>query len=365
MSPHSNNTLTREAVMDVLRTVNDPELHRDLVSLGMIKQVEITDGRVKLEIQLTTPACPLRETIGRDVEAALRPLSGFQGVDIDFSSNVAGRALADRDLVPGVRNIIAVASGKGGVGKSTVALNLALSLAKTGAAVGLLDADIYGPNIPTMMGVAQPPRVENNKMVPIEKFGIKMISMGILVPDDSPIIWRGPMLNNALRQFFGDVVWGELDYLVIDMPPGTGDVHISLVQLVQVTGAVIVTTPQTVSLNDARKGLAMFQQTNTPVLGIIENMSYFICGKCGERHDIFDTGGGRRVAEDLDLPFLGAIPIGLKVREGGDRGEPIVIAEPESEPARQFMAIAGNLAARVSVTNLDKAPPIEIKLGKQ
>jgi ATP-binding protein involved in chromosome partitioning len=361
--------LTRESVMAALATVNDPELHRDLVSLGMVKNVDLPEpGLVIVQVQLTTPACPLKGQINRDIEEALGRLPGFQAVRVDFSANVsAGRGAQgpQAELAPGVRNIIGIASGKGGVGKSTVALNLSISLAKTGARVGLLDADIYGPNIPTMMGlpVGQPPRVVDDKMVPIEKFGIKMISMGLLVPEDQPVIWRGPMLNSALRQFFGDVHWGELDYLIVDLPPGTGDVQISLVQLVQVTGCVIVSTPQTVSLQDAKKGLAMFHQTNTPVLGLIENMSYFICPNCEERHNIFDTGGVERAARALELPFLGAIPIGLDVRSGGDDGEPITIASPDSETSHKFLEIAQNLAGQVSVMNLNSPQGLEIKLG--
>lgn len=349
------NGLTREAVLAVLATVQDPELHKDLVSLGMVRAVEIKEGRVKLEIQLTTPACPLKELITRDVEAALAKLPGFVGLEVNYTANVTGRDRGEEDLAPGVRNIIGVASGKGGVGKSTVALNLAISLAQSGARVGLLDADIYGPNLPTMMGLHEPPQVAGGKMVPLEKFGVKMISMGLLIPEDQPVIWRGPMLNRALQQFLGDVAWGELDYLIVDLPPGTGDVQISLVQLVRVTGCVIVTTPQTVSLQDARKGLAMFHQTKTPVLGIIENMSYFICGECGTRHNIFDTGGGERVAAELGLPFLGAIPLGINVREGGDTGRPVSVTEPECEQSRQFLAIAQHLAARISVANLEEA----------
>ena len=363
----SNHALSKEQVIAALSTVNDPEIHKDLVSLGMVKAVEVEDGCVRVEIQLTTPACPLKNVIGGDVEAALTPLPGFKSVQIDFSANVAGRRFSEGELVPGVRNIIGVASGKGGVGKSTVALNLAISLQRTGARVGLLDADIYGPNIPTMMGLTEAPRIEGNKMVPLEKFGVKMISMGLLVPEDAPVIWRGPMLNNALRQFFGDVHWGELDYLIVDLPPGTGDIQISLVQLVNVTGCVIVTTPQTVSLQDARKGLAMFQQTNTPVLGLIENMSYFICDGCGKRHDIFDTGGGEKAAATLGLPFLGAIPLGINVRDGGDRGLPVSAADPQCEHSLRFMEIAQRLAGNVSILNHQRQSEgdLQINLGKR
>jgi ATP-binding protein involved in chromosome partitioning len=358
--------LSRESVYDALRKVNDPDLKKDLVTLGMVKEVEIADGVVKIRVELTTPACPLKEIMGRDIEAQLKKLSGFKSMALEWTSNVAGRAMADQDLAPTVRNIIGVASGKGGVGKSTVAVNLAISLMKAGARVGLLDADIYGPNVPTMLGLKEPPRVADNRIQPLEAYGLKVISMGVLVPEDQPVIWRGPMLNNALRQFFGDVEWGELDYLIVDLPPGTGDVQISMVQLVRVTGCVIVTTPQTVSLQDARKGLAMFHHTNTPVLGIIENMSYFICDKCNARHNIFDTGGGEALARRLEIPFLGAIPIGVSVREGGDKGVPISISAPQSEQALKFMEIARALAARVSIMNLEGAAAApEIKLGKR
>ena len=346
--------LTEAAVMGALATVNDPELHKDLVTLGMVKDVKIEGGEVRVVVELTTPACPLKDKIEGDVRAALEKVAGVEKVTVGFTANVSKRPMAGEgeELAPGVRNIVAVGSGKGGVGKSTTALNLALALEQTGARVGLLDADIYGPNIPMMMGVTAQPEVQDKKMVPIEKFGIKMISMGLLVPEDTPVIWRGPMLNSALRQFFGDVVWGELDYLVVDLPPGTGDVQISLVQLVKVTGAVIVTTPQGVSLQDARKAMAMFKQTQTEVLGIIENMSYFIAPDTGKRYDIFDTGGGERAAEELGIPFLGAIPLGMRVREGGDTGDPIVIADPEGEIAMKYKEIAKGLAARISIANL-------------
>jgi ATP-binding protein involved in chromosome partitioning len=371
--------ITPDDVLEALRTVRDPELGKDLVSLGMVKKIDIAQGLVKLQIELTTPACPLKEIINRDVEAALARHAGFRGLEIDFTAQVTeGRKTprqqhpaaseAEEPLAPGVKNIIGIASGKGGVGKSTVALNLAIALARSGAKVGLLDADIHGPNIPTMMGLKNTrPRVQDDKIVPLERFGVKMISMGVLVDESQPVVWRGPMMHSAMKQFFGDVGWGDLDYLIVDLPPGTGDVQLSLVQLVQVTGCVIVTTPQTVSLEDARKGLAMFQMTNTPVLGIIENMSYFICDGCGTRHNIFDTGGGERVARELELPFLGAIPLGLNVREGGDKGVPVTDSDPDCEQSRKFGEIARNLAARISVLNLEGAGAgeLEIKLGRR
>ena len=362
-----NPGLTREAVMDALKTVNDPELHRDLVSLNMVKEVAIEGGVVRVGIELTTPACPLKDVIGRDVREALAKLPGFVDVVIDFSANVAGRSIGGDDLAPGIRNIVCIASGKGGVGKSTVALNLAISLQRAGARVGLLDADFYGPNVPRMMGVSGAPQVVDNRMIPIDKFGIKMISLGLLVEDDAPVVWRGPMLNSALRQFFSDVEWGELDYLLVDMPPGTGDVQISLVQLVKVTGCVIVTTPQRVSTDDARRGLAMFHQTNTPVLGVIENMAYFLCDDCGKEHRIFGAGGGERIADDLEVPFLGSIPMGPGVREGGDSGEPITVGAPESEISMKFTEVASQLASKISVRNIESEAegPMEINLGKR
>ncbi len=343
--------LPREAVMAALATVNDPELHRDIVSLGMVKQVEIEGGRVAVTIELTTPACPLKEVFTRDIRAALGNVPGFRAVAIEFTANVKPREIKPDDLAPGVRNIIAVASGKGGVGKSTVSVGLAIALAQTGARVGLLDADMYGPNIPLMMGLAEPPRVAEGKILPLENYGVKVISIGFLVEPGAPVIWRGPMLNSALRQFFSDVAWGELDYLVVDLPPGTGDVQISLVQLVPVTGAVLVTTPQEVSLQDARRGAAMFVQTQTALLGVIENMAYFRCDACNKKHYIFGEGGGRRIAEEFGVPLLGSIPIGQSVREGGDSGRPILIADPECEQSRTIREAAAALAAHVAVRN--------------
>ena len=351
-SNQSAGAAQREGVMAALATVMDPDLKKDLVSLNMIEEVGIDGARVGVKVKLTTPACPLKELIARDIKAAVGKVADVQEVEVTFSASVAGRAAAKDDLAPGVRNIIGVASGKGGVGKSTVALNLALALAREGASVGLLDADIYGPNIPTMVGIKDQPRVVDNKMIPHEKFGIKLISMGFLIEEGTPVIWRGPMLNSALRQFFGDVAWGDLDYLIVDLPPGTGDVQISMVQLVKVTGCVIVTTPQEVSLQDARRGLAMFHQTDTPVLGIIENMAWFRCEECGQIHHIFGEGGGKEVARRLGVPFLGAIPLGIPVREGGDTGRPIVDADPECEQSRLFGEIARQLAAAISVHNL-------------
>lgn len=364
-NPDSGGGLTQESIIEALRSVNDPELHRDLVSLNMVKDVQVEDGVARVTIELTTPACPLKGRIGADVRAALAKLPGFRDAVVEFTANTARRAAVRGDLTPGIRNIIAVGSGKGGVGKSTTSLNLAVALNEAGARVGLLDADIYGPNLPSMMGITAQPRVVDDKIIPVERFGVRMISMGLLVPEGQPIVWRGPMLNNALRQFLGDVAWGELDYLIVDLPPGTGDVQISLVQLVQVTGAVIVTTPQTVSLMDARKALEMFHLTNTPVLGIVENMSYFLCPSCGERHEIFSHGGGEAAARELGIPFLGAIPLGIAVREGGDKGIPVTVSHPEAEQSQRFMEIVRTLAGSISVQNIEGGGKgeVEIKLG--
>jgi ATP-binding protein involved in chromosome partitioning len=356
---------TEALVMDALRTVQEPDLHRDLVTLNMIRDVVIgADGAVSLTVVLTTPACPLKALIERDVVAAVTKVAGVTGVKVNMSSAVTSTQRPE-DLAPGVRNIIGIASGKGGVGKSTVAANLAVALAKSGARVGLLDADIYGPNIPLMMGlVHEQPAVEKHKgpdgadidmIVPLESLNVKVMSMGFLIDEDQPVIWRGPMLNSALRQFLGQVDWGELDYLIVDMPPGTGDVQISLVQLVKVTGIVIVTTPQDVALQDVRKGLMMFKSQNVPILGIVENMSYFECPKCGDRTRIFGEGGGEKIANTYAVPFLGEIPLTAAVRIAGDSGEPIVEGDPDSPQAQIFREVAERLAAQISIRNFGEA----------
>ncbi|MBI2371018.1 MAG: iron-sulfur cluster carrier protein ApbC [Deltaproteobacteria bacterium] len=340
-----------QAVMAALATVKDPEIHRDLVSLNMVKNVRVEDSKVSLTVELTTPACPLRESIDRDVRAALAQVPGVKEVDIQMSANVrsAGVTLPD-NLIPGIKNTVAVASGKGGVGKSTVSVNLAVALAMTGARVGLLDADIYGPNVPLMMGVNEQPQVtEDSKIHPIESYGVKIMSMGFLLKEDQPVIWRGPMLHGVLKQFLGDVLWGDLDYLVVDLPPGTGDVQLTLSQSIPLTCTVIVTTPQDVSLLDARKCMAMFKQFKVPIFGIIENMSYYVCPDCGRRDEIFSHGGGARAAERLGLPFLGEIPLATPVRVGGDTGAPIVLAKSPTPASEAFKEVAGRLAATISV----------------
>ncbi len=345
-------------VIAALSTVNDPELHRDLVSLNMIRDIEIDGGHVTFTVVLTTPACPLKSVIQEDCERALAGIPGVEKVTVVWDAQVQrDNRLSSQVDVP-VKNAIAVGSGKGGVGKSTVAVNLAVALARRGATVGLLDADLYGPNVPLMMGVTgeRPVSRDGKNIEPIEAHGVKLISIGFLVDAKTPLVWRGPMLHGALRQFLGDVNWGELDYLIIDLPPGTGDVQLSLTQALPLTGAVVVSTPQAVSQADVVKSIAMFQleQIDVPVLGVIENMSGFIAPDTGVSYDIFGSGGGRTVAEDMDVPFLGTIPIDPAVRIGGDEGIPIVISAPDSPAAKAIDTIAADLAGKISVLNFNK-----------
>jgi ATP-binding protein involved in chromosome partitioning len=338
--------------MTVLRTVQDPDLHKDIVTLGFVKDVKIADGEVDFTIELTTPACPVRDQMKAEAEEKVAALPGVTAARAKMTADVKARGGFGRQQVPGVRNIVAVGAGKGGVGKSTTAVNLAVALAQKGARVGLMDADVYGPNIPQMLGVTDQPHASEEKgMVPPEAYGIKVISMGMLVPPDQPLIWRGPMLHGAVQQFLRDTAWGELDYLVVDLPPGTGDVALTMSQSVPIAGAVVVTTPQGVSVSDVRKAVAMFRQVNIPVLGVIENMSYFVCGHCNEKTDIFGTGGGKRMAEDMQIPFLGEVPIDTRVRAGGDEGRPIVAAAPDAPAAKAFAEVAGKVAAQISIQN--------------
>lgn len=352
---------TKAQVMEALSHVIEPELHRDLVSLNMIHGLQINQGTVGFTVMLTTPACPLRDRIEEEARAAVMAVPGVQSVNVRLDASVPGdrRLLSKMDI--GIKNAVAVASGKGGVGKSTIATNLALSLAQTSASVGLLDADIYGPNIPLMMGVQERPRAANGRILPPQGYGVKLMSMGFLVEEGTPIIWRGPMIHSALRQFLSDVEWGALDYMVVDLPPGTGDASLSLAQSLSLTGAVIVTTPQDVALSDVVKGIAMFKHLEVPVLGVVENMSYFICGHCGERTDIFSHGGGQVVAERMGVPFLGEVPIDPVVRAGGDSGQPVVIAEPESPAAVAIRAVAARVAAAISVQNVNNPLPVEFQ----
>jgi ATP-binding protein involved in chromosome partitioning len=354
-------TPTQAQVMAALSHVIEPELHKDLVTLNMVRNLKINDGVVDFTLMLTTPACPLKNQIEEEARAAVSALPGVKRVNVKFDASVPSdrRLLSKMDI--GVKNAIAVASGKGGVGKSTMATNLALALAQTGATVGLMDADIYGPNIPLMMGVHERPRAANGHILPPQNYGVKLMSMGFLVEEGTPLIWRGPMIHSALRQFLSDVDWGDLDYMVVDLPPGTGDASLSLAQSLSLTGTIIVTTPQDVALADVVKSIAMFKYLEVPVLGVIENMSYFVCGHCGERTDIFSHGGGKVVAQRMNVPFLGEVPIDPVVRVGGDSGQPVVIAEPESPAAIAIREIASKVAAAISVQNVNNPLPVEFK----
>src|SRR5438034_5375267 len=313
-------------VLDALKVVKDPDLGRDIVSLGFIKDLQIEGGRVAFTIELTTPACPVKDQMRDQARAAVLQVPGVAAVDVRMSARVREAVAAEgaRQLPPGVKNIIAVGAGKGGVGKTTVAVNLAIALAKCGSKVGMIDGDIYGPNVPIMLGMKTQLVTDGQKIVPAEKFGLQVISMGFLTQDDAPIIWRGPMLHGALQQFFREVKWGELDYLIVDMPPGTGDVALSLSQTVPVAGSIVVTTPQQVSLADSRRALAMYKKLNIPPIGIIENMSHFVCPNCEHESDIFGRGGGERRADELKVPFLGRFAIYEPIREGSDEGVPLV-----------------------------------------
>ena len=348
--------LTTEMVIDVLRTVDDPELHKDLVSLGMVKDVAIRGGDVALRIDLTTPACPLKGKIGADVKAALHTLPGVERVDITFGAQV--RSTQEGEL-PGVKNIVAIGSGKGGVGKSTVAANLAASLALEGARVGLLDADIYGPSQAKMFAVEGKRLMADDEknIIPLRNYGVKIISIANLVEDGQALTWRGPILHGTLTQLLKQTVWGELDYLIVDLPPGTGDVQLSLSQLVPLTGAVLVTTPQDVALLDVRRAYTMLRKTHVPVLGLVENMAYYELPD-GSRDPIFGEGGAARFAEAERIPLLGQIPITRRVRESGDGGKPLVLAAPESAEAKALREAARTLAGQVSIQSLMTLPVV-------
>ena len=345
-------SLTEEQVLSALRAVQDPDLHKDIVSLGFVKDVRIDGGEVDFTIELTTPACPVKDDLKTRAEEVVAALAGVTAARAKMTANVSTRGGFGRQAIPGIRNILAVGAGKGGVGKTTTSVNLAIGLARKGARVGLLDGDVYGPNVPQMLGLRDAPRIDGERgIVPPEVFGIKVISMGMLVPPDQPIIWRGPMLHGAVQQFMNDVVWGELDYLVVDLPPGTGDVALSMAQSVPMAGAVVVTTPQGVAVSDVRKAVGMFRQLNIPVLGVIENMSYFVCTHCRERTEIFGSGGGRRMSDEMGIPFLGEVPIDTRVRSGGDEGQPIVDAAPDAPAAKAFLDLSSRVAAQVSIQN--------------
>jgi ATP-binding protein involved in chromosome partitioning len=361
--------ITEEQVRAALSSINDPDLKRDIVTLGFVKEIAIDGASVSVSIQLTTPACPVKDQMKAEAENVLRAI-GATDVKVEMTANVvAGPGQRHNAMLPGVRNTIAVASGKGGVGKSSVAVNLAVALAQDGSRVGLIDADIYGPSAPLMFGLdGQRPRLFENekgerKFEPLVAFGVKVMSIGFLIDPDQAVIWRGPMASGALKQFITDVDWGELDYLIFDMPPGTGDIQLTLTQSIPLSGAAIVTTPQDIALADARKGLKMFERVNVPVLGIIENMSFFIAPDTGTRYDIFSSGGGEKAAAELGVPFLGAIPLLIGLREGGDEGVPFVVRNADTEHAEHIRRIARELAAQVSIHNYEQAEPMKITLG--
>jgi ATP-binding protein involved in chromosome partitioning len=348
--------VTENNVLDALRSVRDPDLHRDIVALKFVKDLRIDDGQVSFTIELTTPACPVKDQMRDQARAAVEQLPGVSSVDVKMTAQV--RQAVGPDLnkapVPNVRNIIAVGAGKGGVGKTTVAVNLAIALSQAGSRVAMIDGDIYGPNVPIMLGIQTQLTTDGQKIVPAQQYGIQLVSMGFLTQDDSAVIWRGPMLHGVIQQFFREVAWNNVDYLIVDMPPGTGDVALSLSQSVPVAGSVVVTTPQTVSLADTRRAIRMYQKLNVPPLGLIENMSHFVCPTCRTESDIFGKGGGETLATDMSVPFLGRIPIYEPIRVGGDTGIPIVVGEPKSPAAQAFRAAAEQLAAQVSIASYKK-----------
>jgi len=358
MSP----AVTEAAVLDALKAVQDPDLHRDIVSLKFVKNLRIDGGRVAFSIELTTPACPVKDLMRDQARDVVSRVPGVTDVAVEMTAQVRSTVSADlgKAPVPGIKNIIAVGAGKGGVGKTTVAVNLAVALSQYGGRVAMIDGDIYGPNVPIMLGVRAQLMTdpEGKKIIPAEQYGIQLVSMAFLTNDDSPVIWRGPMLHGVIQQFFRDVRWDGIDYLIVDMPPGTGDVALSLSQTVPVSGAVVVTTPQTVSLADTRRAVRMYQKLNVPTLGLIENMSHFICPECRHESDIFGKGGGETLATELSVPFLGRVPIYEPIRIGGDTGVPITIGEPGSPAAQAFRSTAERLAAQLSIASYKRPIPL-------
>ena len=352
--------VSEAAVLEALRAVHDPDLHKDIVALKFVKNLRVTDGHVALTIELTTPACPVKDQMRDQAREVVLAVPGVERVDIEMTAQVRATVSADMGKRPveGVKNIIAVGAGKGGVGKTTVAVNLAIALSQAGGRVAMIDGDIYGPNVPMMLGITTQLTTDGQKIVPAEQYGIQLVSMAFLTNDDAPVIWRGPMLHGVVQQFFREVRWHDVDYLVVDLPPGTGDVALSLSQSVPVSGSVVVTTPQTVSVADTRRAVRMFQKLNVPTLGLVENMSHFICPSCRHESDIFGKGGGEALATELSTPFLGRIPIYEPIRIGGDHGVPITISEPDSPAAQAFRAAAERLAAQLSIASYKRAIPL-------
>ena len=340
----------KETILEALKIVQDPDLHQDIVTLGFVKDLAVCDGIVKFKLELTTPACPVKDQLKEEAQLAVLALDGIHTVNVELTAQVKSSLPVGNQLGGDVKHVIAVTSGKGGVGKSTCAVNLAAALAATGAKVGILDADVYGPNIPVMLGIHRKPEGRGKKLLPIKAHDIKTMSVGYMIEDGQPVMWRGPMLHRALQQFLQDVEWGELDYLIVDMPPGTGDAQLSLAQLVPLTGMVVVTTPQEVSQTDVRRAIGMAEQVKTSILGVVENMT-------GE---IFGEGGGQTISEKFDIPFLGSIPLQADLRKCGDAGVPIVVEHPEGEVAAIFKRIAGQVAAEVSKRSATSLPVLEV-----
>ncbi len=357
-------SITESAVLDVLRTVKDPDLGKDIVSLGLIRDLHIHDADVSFTLAFTTQPAATKVTLHSGASKAVSQIPGVSRVQVKIGSAAAGRSVqppgpaAGAEFIPEVKHTIAVSSGKGGVGKSTIAVNLALALRQTGAQVGLVDVDVYGPDVPLMMGARGRPGMFDNKIIPVEAHGIKIMSIGLLVAEREALVWRGPMIHSAVQQFLRDVMWGALEYLVFDMPPGTGDAQLSLSQVVPLTGVVMVTTPQDVALLDVRKALGMFRKLNVPILGIVENMSYFAAPDTGKRYAIFGEGGGARVAEEFAVPLLGQIPLEMETRKGGDAGIPIVVGQPDSAQAKAFREVAAAVRGRVDAVSGLKLPTI-------
>ena len=356
--------LTEESVLQALSTVQDPELRRPMMDLKMIRDVVLVDPQtIGMRVVLTTPACPLKNRIHDDIDAALATLPGAPKAQIKWDAQVSRTgSLPQTQQIEGVKNIVSVGAGKGGVGKSTCAVNLAIALSQLGARTGVLDADVYGPNVPILLGAErEKPYAQNDKIIPILRYGIKIISLAFFIEPDKAAIWRGPMLSGAVRQFLFDVNWGELDYLVVDLPPGTGDVQLTMSQSIPMTGAVVVSTPQDVSTADVGRAIQMFNTLKVPNLGLIENMSYFICPHCGQREDVFGHGGARTLAERMKVPFLGEIPLDRRIREGGGPGVPLMVSAPDSPLAAVYREVASHVAAQVSIRNFKQASFIPLR----
>lgn len=347
----------KQEILNALKAIIDPDLGKDIVTLGFVKDFEISGGSVKFSLELTTPACPMKEKFKAQAEEIVGKLDWVDNVEIKVTSEVTSPPKQQQQIsLPGVKNVIAVASGKGGVGKSTIAANLALALSKEGAKAGLLDADVYGPSLPILLGVREMPKVtEEKKLIPVDRYGIKLMSLGFLVDSDQAVIWRGPMVHSLVQQFLRDVDWGELDYLIVDLPPGTGDAQLTLTQSIPLAGAVVVTTPQAMASSIAGKVVSLFRKMNVQVLGAIENMGYFVCDGCGKEHEIFDRGGGERMAKHLKIPFLGTIPLDPRMRSADDAGMPVVESQPDSKVAQVFREVAVKLAQQIAIANAEAA----------